>query len=100
MSDVKVRTPSLGGDVVTVLWEVWIAGAAEEVRGVVDRLGPGVRCERREAVCQALLKTYLQRVVIRIRARLEQVNVVEARIGPRHKGQSRRQHAWLRLIDI
>ena len=48
MSDVEIRTSTLGGDVVTILRKVWIAGAAEEVRRVVNRLGPRVRRERRE----------------------------------------------------
>src|ERR1041385_1641323 len=100
MSDVEVRTSALGGDVVTVLRKVRIAGAAEEVRSIVDRLGPRVRREGRKPARQPLLKTHLQRVVVGITARLEQVDIIKARIGTRHERQSRRQRARLRLVDV
>src|SRR5215203_4837568 len=47
-----------------------------------------------------LLKACLQSVVIRIGTRLEQVNVIKARIRPGHEWQSRWQDTRLRLVDI
>src|SRR6185369_5192780 len=53
-----------------------------------------------ETARQALLIAHLQRVVIGIGARLEQVDIVETRIRSRDNWQSRRHDAWLRLIDV
>src|SRR4051794_30236496 len=100
MTNVEIRQATLGGKVETVLREVWIPRAREEVRRIVDRLGPSIRRERREAARQSLLKTSLKRVIVRVRTRLEQIDVVKTRIRPRHERQSRRQHTRLRLVNV
>src|SRR5688500_6469210 len=100
MPHVKVRAIPLSRSVETVLREVRIAGAAEEIRRIENRLGPRVRRERRNPACEQLLKTRLQCVVIRVSTRFQQINIVKPRIRSWHEWQSGRQHTRLRLINV
>src|ERR1035438_6652417 len=82
MPHVEIREASFQVDVTAVLRIVRIARGGEEARGVVDGFRPGVRGIGRQAGAQGPPPARLQALVIRIAARLDDVDVVELRNRP------------------
>ena len=71
MPHIEVASPALGAKIVAVLREVRVACAGEESRRIVDRLAQRVRHQSGQPMREPLLEARLQRVIDRIRPRLE-----------------------------
>src|ERR1035437_9560249 len=96
MADIEVGEAAFQVDVTAVLRIIRIPRTAEEARGVVDGFRPGIRGIGRQTAAQGPPDASLQTLVVRIAARLDDVDVVELRYRPR----IRLLRAGQRLIEI